>query len=610
MGLKTALLSVLGFVALTNASVIHPRTSKPAYSQYYNKKTSPYYVPSTGIPEVSFDIGESYAGQIPVDWKKTGSKDPKFFYWFFPTVNPAGKDDVVIWFNGGPGCSSLEGLTQENGPFSWKYGTYKPVPNAWSWHKLANVIWVEYPIGTGFSTGHVTAKNNTETAAQFVEWWKNLVDTFGLQGKKLYITGESYAGVYVPYVGAAMLDKKDTKYYNVKGALYYDPVMPYADKLRLDHAAFPGFFRHWESVFAIPDKNKKILDSDNEKCGLDKYREAHLTYPPPPAPWKPVQVKGCDITAHFDEISTVINPCFNVYHVQDTCPVLWDVLGFPSVQYTPPGATLFFNIPGVRKAIHAPAAPKEWASCSGPVFVGDDDRYDPAEHEKKFQTLVEKTNNVMIGSGMADYIITSNTTALAVQGLKWNGKQGFQTAPSAEFVVPIINNTESNVENWAGGSVQGSVHSERGFTLATVKTSGHMVPHIGPRCQDLQGGYIRFATNSNLLSLPLRISGSSVGYAKVKKSTNWQIVAQVDYSNIDQPADSPTIFYSEPSIGNIVYGPPNKYVAFGISSLGVNVSDKGIVDGDILLAGPYSDASHYVARIAGICRNVPAPVFA
>lgn len=393
--------------------------------------------------------------------------------------------------------TALPGLIQENGPFSWKYGTYKPVPNAWSWHKLANVIWyvfsfareyllltilsrVEYPIGTGFSTGHVTAQNNAETAAQFVKFWKNLVDTFGLQGKKLYVTGESYAGVYVPYVGAAMLDKKDKSYYDVKGALYYDPVMPYADKLRLDHAAFPGFFRHWESVFAIPDKNKKILDNDNEKCGLDKYRETHLTYPPPPAPWKPVQVKGCDITAHFEEVNTVINPCFNVYHVQDTCPVLWDVLGFPSVQYNPPGATLFFNIPGVRKAIHAPAAPKDWESCSGPVFVDDNDNYDPAEHEKKFQTLVERTNNVMIGSGMADYIITSNTTALAVQGLKWNGKQGFQKAPSQEFVVPVINNTAKNVENWAGGSVQGSAHTERGFTLATVKTSGHMVPQYAP----------------------------------------------------------------------------------------------------------------------------------
>jgi hypothetical protein len=40
MALKTALLSVLGFVALTNASVIHQRTSKPAHAQYYNKKTS------------------------------------------------------------------------------------------------------------------------------------------------------------------------------------------------------------------------------------------------------------------------------------------------------------------------------------------------------------------------------------------------------------------------------------------------------------------------------------------------------------------------------------------------------------------------------------------
>ncbi|KAL4732710.1 hypothetical protein ACLX1H_001729 [Fusarium chlamydosporum] len=498
MGLKSVVLTALSFVALTNASAIDSRTNKPANTQYYNSKTArkffidskilypyvnpqkAYYVSPKGIPEVSFDVGESYAGQIPVDMKKNGSKDPKFFYWFFPTVNPAGKDDVVIWFNGGPGCSSLEGFIQENGPFKWQYGTYKPVPNAWSWHKLANVIWVEYPIGTGFSTGHVTAHNNTETAAEFVKWWKNLVDTFSLQGKKIYVTGESYAGVYVPYVGAAMLDKKDKEYYDVKGALYYDPVMPYADELHLDQAAFPAFFRHWESVFAIPSKNKKILDQDNEKCGLDKYREAHLTYPPPPKPWKSVQTKGCDITGHFDDIIPVINPCFNVYHVQDTCPLLWDILGFPSVEYNPPGATIYFNIPEVRKAIHAPAAPKEWASCSGPVFINDDPHYDPVEHEKKFQTLVEKTNNVIIGSGMADYIITSNTTALAVQGLKWNGKQGFQKAPSEEFVVPVINNTALNMENWAGGSVQGEVHSERGFTLATVKTSGHMVPQYAP----------------------------------------------------------------------------------------------------------------------------------
>ncbi|KAF5663629.1 serine-type carboxypeptidase [Fusarium heterosporum] len=490
MSLKATLLSVLGFVALTSASIIHPRAHKPTNSQYYNAKSSPYYVKSDGISELDFDIGESYAGQIPVDFKKNGSKDPKFFYWFFPTVNPAGKDDIVIWFNGGPGCSSLEGFLQENGPFSWKYGTYKPVPNAWSWHKLANVIWVEYPIGTGFSTGHVTARDNTETAAQFLKFWKNVVDTFGLQGKKIYVTGESYAGIYVPYIGAAMLDKRDKSYYNVQGALCYDPLLPYSLKLRLDNAAFPAFFRHWESVFAIPNKNKKILDNDNEKCGLDKYRENHLTYPPPPAPWKPVQTKGCDITSHFMDIITIVNPCFNTFHVQDTCPVLWDVLGFPSAQYTPPGATVFFNIPGVRKAIHAPAAPKEWTLCSGPAFVDDKDNYDDADHEKKFRSLVERTNNVMIGSGVADYMITPNTTAMALQGIKWNGKQGFQKAPNQEFVVPIINNTVKNIEQWAGGSVQGEFHTERGVTLASVKTSGHMVPQYAPPAAFRQLEYI------------------------------------------------------------------------------------------------------------------------
>ncbi|RSL93668.1 hypothetical protein CEP52_013121 [Fusarium oligoseptatum] len=504
---KTTIFTIFGLASLCQAASIDQY--KPARSQYYNSKSAPYYVSPSGIPEVSFDVGESYAGLMPASPKLTGINDPKFFFWFFPTVNPSGKDDVVIWFNGGPGCSSLEGLTQENGPFSWKYGTYKPMPNAWSWHKLANVIWVEYPIGTGFSSGQVTAKNNAETAAQFLTFWKTLVDTFGLHNKKIYVTGESYAGVYVPYVGAAMLDKKDKTYFDVHGALYYDPVMPYSDKLAFDHASFPGFFRHWESVFAIPDKNKKILDKNNKDCGLDAYLDSHLTYPPPQMPWKPAQVKGCDIIANFDDINTVINPCFNVYHVLDTCPVLWDILGFPSVEYTPPGATLFFNIPGVRKAIHAPPAPKEWASCSGPVFIDNNDNYDPVEHEKKLQTLIEKTGNVLIGSGVADYIIQPNATALAVQALKWNGKQGFQKPPKDEFILPAITNNDKNVPNWSGGSVQGSVHSERGFTLATVKTSGHMVPQYAPAAAFRQLEFILGRAKSLLEPEPFSINIST-----------------------------------------------------------------------------------------------------
>jgi carboxypeptidase D len=48
-------------------------------------------------------------------------------------------------------------------------------------------------VGTGFSQGTPTAKSEEDVAAQFLGFWKNFVDTFGMQGYKVYIAGESYA---------------------------------------------------------------------------------------------------------------------------------------------------------------------------------------------------------------------------------------------------------------------------------------------------------------------------------------------------------------------------------------------------------------------------------
>jgi len=36
--------------------------------------------------------------------------------------------------------------------------------------------------------------NETQVAAQFMGFWKNFMDTFNLHNRKVYITGESYAG--------------------------------------------------------------------------------------------------------------------------------------------------------------------------------------------------------------------------------------------------------------------------------------------------------------------------------------------------------------------------------------------------------------------------------
>lgn len=83
--------------------------------------------------------GESYAGLMPISSAKNASE---LYFWFFPSENAQASDEIVIWLNGGPGCSSLEGLLQENGPFLWQYGTYKPIKNGWAWNNLTNVVWV------------------------------------------------------------------------------------------------------------------------------------------------------------------------------------------------------------------------------------------------------------------------------------------------------------------------------------------------------------------------------------------------------------------------------------------------------------------------------------
>lgn len=190
----------------------------------------------------------------------TEADGDNLFFWFFPSTNPDADKEILIWLNGGvrvppthapcmlpsfqaynlpqPGCSSFEGLLQENGPFLWQYGTYKPVENPYSWHKLTHVLWVEQPIGTGFSQGTVTATSEEDVAAQFKTWFMNFVDTFALQGYKVYFAGESYAGQYVPYIASAFLDANDTTYYDVNGILIYDPTIGY-DNLASEFVTLP-----------------------------------------------------------------------------------------------------------------------------------------------------------------------------------------------------------------------------------------------------------------------------------------------------------------------------------------------------------------------------------
>ena len=112
---------------------------------YNTSSTLPFAVDS--LPGIDLPIGESYAGLLPISDSKNETRE--LFFWFWPTSDPNGSTDILIWLQGGPGCSSLDGIFEENGKIVWYPGSAAPVENPWSMTRLANVLYVDQPVGTG-----------------------------------------------------------------------------------------------------------------------------------------------------------------------------------------------------------------------------------------------------------------------------------------------------------------------------------------------------------------------------------------------------------------------------------------------------------------------------
>ncbi|EER28677.1 hypothetical protein D8B26_001046 [Coccidioides posadasii str. Silveira] len=451
---------------------------KPRH-RFLNQNTQRFAVDGTGIPEVTFDVGESYAGLLPIT--KDPDEDQKLYFWFFPTDNAQGQEEITIWLNGGPGCSSLEGFLQENGPFHWQYGTFRPVRNPWSWHNLTNMIWVEQPVGTGFSEGEPTVTSEEDVAEQFLGFFRNFIDLFDLHGKKIYIAGESYAGLYVPYIADAMHAKNDTRYYNIQDILIFDPTINEHAILRQVPAV--PFVEHWSHLFPLNDTTVKRIHDIADSCGYTDYMNEWLTYPPkgkmPQFPESITENKTCDVWEAIYDAVSLVNPCFNIYHATDTCPLLYDVLGFPgSFEYTPEGATIYFNRTDVQRAINAPSKP--WSECSPrEVFVGGQDNSQPSSFTV-IPSVIEKSRNgrTIIAHGDLDYILITNGTLLSIQNMTWNGDQGFSSPPSEPLVVPY--SQVGNLAAMGGAGILGKTRAERGLTYVEMHLTGHMGPQYSP----------------------------------------------------------------------------------------------------------------------------------
>ena len=148
-------------------------------------------------------------------------------YWFVESQNAPSKDPVLLWLNGGPGCSSMDGLFYEHGPFHI-YNT-DTQPNLYNnernaWNNNASVLYLEAPICVGYSyaddgkcvmNDNTTAQDNYEALLLF--FTKKFPEYIA---NDFFVSGESYAGNYVPLLSYNIINgnaKSGATKINLKG---------------------------------------------------------------------------------------------------------------------------------------------------------------------------------------------------------------------------------------------------------------------------------------------------------------------------------------------------------------------------------------------------------
>ena len=211
-------------------------------------------------------------------------------------------------------------MLTENGPFLWQAGTLAPTPNPYAWNKVTNVVWVEQPVGTGYSQGQPNITNELELAQEFMGFWRNFIDTFEIQGRKTYLTGESYAGFYVPYIGNAFLEANDTDYFDLQGIAINDPIIG-SDIVQQEADVVP-YIDYWANLFDLNATFVEQVRSQADTCGYTEFFNNVLQFPPQQEPF-PDTFNGsdpaCDVFSTVYEAVLEVNPCFNIYHITDTC---------------------------------------------------------------------------------------------------------------------------------------------------------------------------------------------------------------------------------------------------------------------------------------------------
>jgi len=404
-------------------------------------------------------------------------------YWLVESESDPANDPLVFWTNGGPGCSGLIGFMTEQGPFRPDQDGNLNI-NPWRWNKIANMVFLEQPVGVGYSYSDnkddykigdsQAAKDNLQTILQIIERFPQYSKS------PLFITSESYGGHYMPTLADEIVsyNEQNENKLNFKGFAVGNPYTDYYSGVGAEMETYWG-----KQLLPKPSWDKYVANGclnaeqqlNNSVCSsfiLDFMKKVGNLNPY--ALDYPVCVSSQQIM-----MTEMIYETIKYDSKGDTELLTAFVSVFDSIpkngEYEPCEdnyASEYLNDPAVKSAMHV-KSDIEWEECSRTVKYEYLDKMLPMEHyyNKLLNSVSDKDLRILVYSGDDDSVCGTIGTQ------KWLWTLGYQVKADEYWKVWKVDGQT------AGYITQFDTPFSKDprLTFATVHFAGHEVPTYKPK---------------------------------------------------------------------------------------------------------------------------------
>ncbi|KAJ9175098.1 hypothetical protein P3X46_013680 [Hevea brasiliensis] len=416
--------------------------------------------------DLPFNLETGYVG--------VGYKDEvQLFYYFFESERNPKDDPLVLWLTGGPGCSVLSAITYQNGPLTFNYANSsgsipKLMLNPHSWTKVANIIYLDAPVGSGFSystTWEGYKTGDLSSAAQtydFLTKWLMAHPKF--LSNPFYVGSDSYGGIIAPIIVQKIFhgnDKGNKPPVNLKGCILGNPLTDFKYDLnsRIEYAhqkelisdkLYESTKKNCKGEYINPDRSKEICIS-NLQAVNKSFENLYMfnILEPECTTW--------DLSSFMGEndIFTIMKNLDVLTKSQHSKRWCRDYMLLYS--------HIWANNKNVRSALHVREGTiKEWPRCNLSMWYEIDVR-----SSLEYQTMLTKRGyRVLIYSGDHDLAIPYLGTLAWIQSLNLTVTEDW---------LPW------SVDDQIAGNTITYSKGKYNLTFATVKGGGHTASELKPK---------------------------------------------------------------------------------------------------------------------------------